>query len=59
MHLWPQITILALIAIGVGSSLADFGKPKTGTNGWTELLIAPAITLTILYCGGFFTPMGF
>jgi hypothetical protein len=58
MHIWPQITMLALITLGAGHTIAKFGERKTDTYGWTELVIAPAITLTLLYCGGFFAPLG-
>lgn len=59
MHLWPQITMLALVAIGFGVSLARFGEQRRDTYDWTDLIVGPALILTILYCGGFFTPMGF
>lgn len=59
MTVWPQFTLLGLLVLGFGCNLSDFGRPKTGTHGLTELVVAPAITLAILYYGGFFTSLGF
>lgn len=51
---WPQITFIVLLAISLGMSMADHGKPKEGNeNAWTALL-GTIITVTLLYFGGFF-----
>ena len=51
---WPQITILILIVLQIGISLAKDGQPKTGkwSFGWS--LFNASILLTLLYFGGFF-----
>lgn len=59
MHAWPQYTLLAIMAASFGISLAKFGEPKNDKYDWSDLIIGPALTLTILYCGGFFAPLGF
>lgn len=59
MHIWPQVTWLAIMVMGAGISLAKYGEQKRDRYDLGDLVIAPAITLTILYYGGFFTPLGF
>lgn len=52
---WPQITYIVLIAIGMTKALVLHGQPqKTKHNFWASL-IASAILIFILYCGGFFS----
>ena len=50
---WPQLVYLALTITGVIYSTLQHGKPRTNENVWT-VLIATAISLVLLYCGGFF-----
>jgi hypothetical protein len=50
----PQIIILVLLAMGLGISLVQSGKPKTGTHSFWVQAISTTITLAILYWGGFF-----
>ena len=50
----PQITIIALYALSLGMTLAQHGKPKTGTHSFWVALIGTAINFGILYWGGFF-----
>lgn len=57
MHLWPQYTLLALVLIGVGVSMARYGEPKRDTYGIYEAFIGPSILLGLLYAGGFFGGM--
>lgn len=51
---WPQITIIALWAISLAAALDKHGKPKTGTHSFIHTAIGVAISVAILYCGGFF-----
>jgi hypothetical protein len=56
MTLWPQYTILALTGLGFGYNLARYGEPKKPDKyDMSDLLIAPGISLWILYMGGFFS----
>lgn len=58
MTVWPQVTLSILMLINAGMVLDRMGKPKTGTYGFIELLIAPALSVTLLYFGGFYTSIG-
>lgn len=53
----PQIIYLALTLIGLGRSMEQHGKPKTGEHNMWISVIAIAIVLWILYEGGFFDVM--
>ena len=50
----PQAIYLVLVILGIGFSLANFGKDK-GRFGWADIFWAPAISLGLLYWGGFFS----
>lgn len=51
---WPQLTLIALTFISFGIQLAQHGKQKTGNeSAWVELF-GNAITLSLLWAGGFF-----
>lgn len=50
----PQIIILALMAIGLGVSIARHGMPRTNENVVVSI-ISTAIMLALLYWGGFFS----
>lgn len=50
---WPQITMIALLALGLGASIADHGKPRSAQNAWVSL-ISTALMAGLLYAGGFF-----
>ena len=50
----PQIIILFLIVLSIGSSLESHDKPKTGKNSFWSSLISNAILLALLWWGGFF-----
>ncbi len=51
---WPQLTLIILIAMGLGISIIQHGKAKDGThNAWVEFA-AQALTIWLLYEGGFF-----
>lgn len=57
MSVWPQVTYLALTFIGLGHCLANYGNKKVSTYNWSDIVSA-ALILTILWCGGFFAPLG-
>jgi LPXTG-motif cell wall-anchored protein len=50
----PQIIMIILIVLGVGVDLERHGKPKTGEHniGWS--LFGAAVTVALLWWGGFF-----
>ena len=50
----PQGIYLAIMMTSIGVSLARFGQPKTGKYDFSDLLIAPAISFSLLWWGGFF-----
>lgn len=58
MSTWPQFTYLFLIAMSFGVNMSRLGQPKEDSYDLFDLLVAPAIVLTLLYCGGFFAPLG-
>ena len=51
---WPQLAYLALIVFSLGITLEQHGKPKTGNENIWVSLTACALTLWLLYMGGFF-----
>ena len=50
----PQLIYLGIVLLGLGVSLAEHGKPKQGYNSFLQNLLATAITIGLLYWGGFF-----
>jgi hypothetical protein len=50
---WPQITLLALMVLNAGVSLANHGRSRDCENFWTHM-ISVASCLWILDAGGFF-----
>lgn len=55
MH-WPQLVMGALLAMNVGIALRRYGQEKKRDKyDVIDVLIGPAITVTILYYGGFWT----
>lgn len=50
----PQIIFIGLTCINLGVILGKHGKPREGNHSIWIQLISEAITLTILYYGGFF-----
>lgn len=50
---WPQIAYAALVCIGIGMALAKHGEPKNDTHSVWWSLVGNALTLWILYKGGF------
>lgn len=49
---WPQLILLALLAMEVGISLGKHGEPRPNHNAWIAILGA-AIVVSILAWGGF------
>jgi len=54
--IWPLI-YLGLLCLGLGISLEQHGKAKTGKHNVWHGLITVAIIIYILYKGGFFNPL--
>lgn len=50
----PQLVYLAMMAVGVGVSLAKYGQQKQDRYDIFDVLVGPAVGLTILWWGGFF-----
>lgn len=52
---WPQITIIALSAIGVGINAAKHGQPREGKHSLWIALGVVAAEMYVLSAGGFFS----
>jgi hypothetical protein len=50
----PQIIMLSLMAFSVGVSASRYGQRKTDSYDMGDVFFGPAISLLILYWGGFF-----
>jgi hypothetical protein len=51
----PQFIMISLMALSLGITLALHGKPRT-PHDITPNLIGQALTVTLLWWGGFFHP---
>jgi len=51
---WPQITWIALAAIGIGVNMALHGKPRGNYSVWSSL-IGVGLSVWLLVAGGFFS----
>lgn len=51
---WPQFVYLGLMVLGLGVGLAQDGQPKEGKHSFMTTLVATALVLWVVYCGGFF-----
>lgn len=51
---WPQITLIALYALGLGITLSKEGEPRDPYDFWSTL-IATGIQVALLAFGGFFS----
>ncbi len=51
--MWPQITMIVLIAMSLTIALIKDGQPRENYSFWT-VLISLAIEVEVLYAGGFF-----
>lgn len=50
---WPEGIVLAIFFLGLGVALAKDGEPRAPYS-FGGALISTAITLSLLYWGGFF-----
>jgi hypothetical protein len=50
----PQLIMLALVLLNTGICLSKFGEPKKDRYDINDLVTGPAITLGLLWWGGFF-----
>lgn len=50
----PQIIWIVLSMIGLGTSMANHGKPSNGKHNFWIILISAGLNFWILYAGGFF-----
>lgn len=50
---WPQITLIVLMALSLGVTLANHGKPREPYS-FGIALVSTAIFWGLLYAGGFF-----
>lgn len=53
MNFLPQIIIILLYVASLGMVMVLHGKPRANYNAWNTL-ISTAITIALLYWGGFF-----
>jgi hypothetical protein len=52
--MWPQITVIVLLILGLGVAIGTHGNPKEGNKSFWETFINSFITTALLYWGGFF-----
>jgi hypothetical protein len=52
---WPQITVLAMMAISLLLIAALNGKPRVGEYNFSVSLWATALNIWILWMGGFWS----
>lgn len=51
----PQLIWLSLMALSIGKAIALYGQPKKQAYyDWIDFPVGPAISLGLLYWGGFF-----
>ena len=50
----PQTLVLVLLALSLGVSLADHGKPREGRNSFWVSLAGKLVQVGLLVWGGFF-----
>jgi hypothetical protein len=50
---WPQVTMIALLAMSVGISIAKHGESRPPFSAWAAMINA-GISSGLLYAGGFF-----
>ena len=51
---WPQITMIVLLTLSFGITLAKHGEPRSDHNA-AAALVGLAIHIGLLYAGGFFS----
>ena len=50
---WPQIVIIAFLAMDTGMSLAMHGKPREGKYNFWVSLISNGLLALLMWYGGF------
>ena len=51
---WPQWAVFLLMAVSLFADATLHGKPRTGNYNGIGAIIAAALNVFVLYCGGFF-----
>lgn len=51
----PQFILFAMLAVNMGICMARFGEAKRDKYDLMDLVGGPALTVGLLYWGGFFT----
>ena len=51
----PQIIMIAILAISIGTNLSRHGEPQTGNHNIVHTIIGAAISVAILWWGGFWS----
>lgn len=51
--MWPQITYIVLMSMGLTGSIFLHGKERTDKYNFFIKLGSITITIIVLYCGGF------
>lgn len=54
LQYWPQIVYLGLIVAGLLMAGAKHGEPNTSKHNFWASLIGAAVSVGLLYAGGFF-----
>jgi len=57
--IWPQVTVLVLMLIGLGINMAEHGEEKTEKKNFWVRLLSAGLTFWLLYVGGFFSVLNF
>ncbi|EJP2482718.1 transglycosylase SLT domain-containing protein, partial [Salmonella enterica] len=52
---WPQITLIILLAFGLGVTAVKYGEPRNDEYSFWWQLAANLVTAWLLWCGGFFS----
>ncbi|ELS9321434.1 transglycosylase SLT domain-containing protein [Salmonella enterica] len=52
---WPQITLIILLAFGLGVTAIKHGEPRNDDYSFWWQLAANLVTAWLLWCGGFFS----
>lgn len=54
MKIIPQTVFLTLMLLGLGTTMAMHGRPKTGNHSVWITLVSDAVVIVLLWWGGFF-----
>lgn len=55
--MWPQYFFLSIMFIGLLIAAHQHGKPRTGKHDFWIQAISTAVSLVVLYYGGFFNKL--